>query len=168
MRKTLKEKDLSALWFDTLAGNAMGKGSERINMIYSTTGVHRCQRISDEVGAAVKKRDWGWTFKRGEVQSCRGKTEFASSWRQRGAAAARYEKLGRGVRMIDCAEIGGRSGARRKHYNEERPHSSLGYLTPSEFARRVAALRSPTAPCDAPLAPLLGSQAMQSGGSSVV
>ena len=35
----------------------------------------------------------------------------------------------------------------REEYNEERPHSSLGYLAPREFARRVAALRSPTAPC---------------------
>ncbi len=35
----------------------------------------------------------------------------------------------------------------REEYNEERPHSSLGYLTPREFARRIAALRSPTAPC---------------------
>jgi putative transposase len=31
----------------------------------------------------------------------------------------------------------------RREYNEERPHSSLGYLTPAEFA----ALRSPSAPC---------------------
>ena len=37
-------------------------------------------------------------------------------------------------------------GAWRKEYNEERPHSSLGYLAPREFALRVAALRSPTAP----------------------
>jgi len=35
----------------------------------------------------------------------------------------------------------------REEYNEERPHSSLGYLTPREFAWRIAALRSPTAPC---------------------
>jgi len=25
----------------------------------------------------------------------------------------------------------------RRHYNEERPHSSLGYLTPREFAERI-------------------------------
>jgi len=30
-------------------------------------------------------------------------------------------------------------GAWRKEYNEERPHSSLGYRTPREFAREVAA-----------------------------
>jgi len=35
----------------------------------------------------------------------------------------------------------------KEEYNEERPHSSLEYLTPREFARHVAALRSPTAPC---------------------
>ena len=31
----------------------------------------------------------------------------------------------------------------REEYNEERPHSSLGYETPAAFARRMAALRSP-------------------------
>jgi len=39
-------------------------------------------------------------------------------------------------------------GAWKKEYNEERPHSSLGYVVPREFARRIAALRSPTAPCE--------------------
>ena len=33
----------------------------------------------------------------------------------------------------------------KKKYNEERPHSSLGYFTPAGFARRIAALRPPTA-----------------------
>ena len=35
----------------------------------------------------------------------------------------------------------------KKEYNEERPHSSLGYFTPAGFARRIAALRPPTADC---------------------
>jgi putative transposase len=26
----------------------------------------------------------------------------------------------------------------RRHYNTQRPHSSLGYLTPAEFAAKVA------------------------------
>lgn len=33
----------------------------------------------------------------------------------------------------------------RKHYNEERPHSSLGYRTPSDFAQACSALRAPQA-----------------------
>ena len=34
----------------------------------------------------------------------------------------------------------------RKHYNDVRPHSSLGYLTPAEFAaqRHPAAIRQAT------------------------
>ncbi len=59
-------------------------------------------------------------------------------------------------------------GAWRREYNEERPHSSLGYLAPREFARRIAALRSPTAPCAPQFAPLPEAEAMQSGDSSVV
>jgi putative transposase len=35
----------------------------------------------------------------------------------------------------------------KEEYNEERPHSSLGNVPPRVFARRIAALRSPTAPC---------------------
>jgi putative transposase len=53
-------------------------------------------------------------------------------------------------------------GAWRKEYNEERPHSSLGYLAPREFARRVVA------PCEPQLAPLPGREAMQLGDSTVV
>jgi putative transposase len=26
----------------------------------------------------------------------------------------------------------------RQHYNEERPHSSLGYLSPAQYARQAA------------------------------
>lgn len=33
----------------------------------------------------------------------------------------------------------------KEEYNEERPHSSLGYVPPAKFARRIAALRPPTA-----------------------
>ena len=55
----------------------------------------------------------------------------------------------------------------REEYNQERPHSSLGYLTPAEFAHRVGALRSPTAPCEPQLGPLQGS-AMPQGQASVV
>ena len=56
----------------------------------------------------------------------------------------------------------------KKEYNEERPHSSLGYLTPQEFARRDAALRSPTAPYAPHLAPLSGAEPRPSGDSRVV
>lgn len=56
----------------------------------------------------------------------------------------------------------------RKEYNEERPHSSLGYETPSAFARRMAALRSPTAPCAPPFGTNPEAEAMSSGGPNVV
>ena len=59
-------------------------------------------------------------------------------------------------------------GAWRKEYNEERPHSSLGYLAPREFARRVAALRSPKAPCEPQLGPRPKAEVMQLGDPSVV
>jgi putative transposase len=56
----------------------------------------------------------------------------------------------------------------RKEYNEERPHSSLRCRTPAEFVQQIAALRSPTTPCEPPFAPLPESEAMPSGDSSVV
>lgn len=56
----------------------------------------------------------------------------------------------------------------RKEYNEERPHSSLGYATPAAFARRMAALRSPTAPCAPPFGTNPEAKAMSLGGSNVV
>ncbi len=42
---------------------------------------------------------------------------------------------------------GEKIGAWKEEYNEERPHSSLKYMAPREFVRRVGALRSPAAPC---------------------
>lgn len=56
----------------------------------------------------------------------------------------------------------------RREYNEERPHSSLGYLTPSEFARRVRAREAEAlaSPGSAVLAP--PGEATVSGELSVV
>lgn len=56
----------------------------------------------------------------------------------------------------------------REEYNEERPHSSLGYVAPAAFARRMAALRSPTAPCAPPFGTNPEAEAMNSGGPNVV
>ncbi len=56
----------------------------------------------------------------------------------------------------------------REEYNEERPHSSLGYLAPREFARRIAALRSPTAPCDRQCGERKEAEVMCSGDFDVV
>jgi len=54
--------------------------------------------------------------------------------------------------FVDLADARERIEGWRVDYNTVRPHSSLGYQTPVEFAHRAAALRSPTAPS----APLLG------------
>ena len=56
----------------------------------------------------------------------------------------------------------------RKEYNEERPHSSLGYVAPCEFARRMAALQSPTAPSAPPFGPNPQAKTASLGGSNVV
>ena len=59
-------------------------------------------------------------------------------------------------------------GVWKEEYNGERPHSSLGYLPPREFARRVAALRSPTAPCAPQLEEPVEVKVMSSGDLGVV
>lgn len=56
----------------------------------------------------------------------------------------------------------------KEEYNEERPHSSLRYLTPREFARRIAALRSPTAPSALQFGEGRGTEVMSSGELTVV
>ena len=68
----------------------------------------------------------------------------------------------------DLFEARAKIGAWKEEYNEERPHSSLGYLAPREFARRVAALRSPTAPCAPQLAGLVEAEIMSSEDFGVV
>jgi putative transposase len=56
----------------------------------------------------------------------------------------------------------------QEEYNEERPHSSLGYLAPREFARRMAALQPPTAACEPQCGEQHGAEVMFSGGLAVV
>ncbi len=75
---------------------------------------------------------------------------------------------GRPVQNAFVESFHGKLRAWKKEYNEERPHSSLGYLAPREFARRVAALRSPTAPCAPQLGELGEAKVMSSGDSGVV
>jgi putative transposase len=48
----------------------------------------------------------------------------------------------------------------RAHYNHYRPHSSLADRTPAAFAQQMAALRSPTAPCEPPFAPRIEAGAL--------
>jgi putative transposase len=65
-------------------------------------------------------------------------------------------------------EARARIAAWKQEYNEERPHSSLGYLAPREFARRIAALRSPTAPCERQFEERKEAEVMSSGDFGVV
>jgi len=56
----------------------------------------------------------------------------------------------------------------KKKYNEERPHSSLGYVPPAVYARRIAALRPPTADSAPQFGKRQEAKVMNSGVSSVV
>jgi len=56
----------------------------------------------------------------------------------------------------------------REEYNEEGPHSSLGYVAPAEFARRMAALRSPRATSVPPFGSQPSSDVKISGSAGVV
>jgi hypothetical protein len=64
--------------------------------------------------------------------------------------------------FTDLADARRRIEAWRVDYNAVRPHSSLGYLTPAEFAQRAAALRSPTVPCAPRLTPVPALRAPES------
>jgi putative transposase len=56
--------------------------------------------------------------------------------------------------FLDLRDAQDRIETWRVDHNAVRPHSSLGYLTPEEFAHRAAVLRSPTAPSALLLAPV--------------
>jgi len=60
-------------------------------------------------------------------------------------------------------EARGKIGAWRKEYNEQRPHSSLGYRTPAEFARLAFSSPGSVPPCGTP-----PSEALRSGSEGVV
>ena len=57
--------------------------------------------------------------------------------------------------FMNLAEAEWFARRRKEEHNEERPHSSLGYQTPSEFATQCAASAAvATCPTDTPLPPL--------------
>jgi putative transposase len=68
----------------------------------------------------------------------------------------------------NLSEARAKIAAWKEEYNEERPHSSLGYLALGEFARRISALRSPTAPCAPKFEELTEGKVMSSGEFDVV
>ena len=49
----------------------------------------------------------------------------------------------------------------RRHYNEVRPHSSLGYLTPAEFAARIRKQDAASRPATGRSAAVCGASALQ-------
>lgn len=56
----------------------------------------------------------------------------------------------------------------KEEYNEERPHSSLGNVPPAKFARRIAALRPPTADSAPQFGERTEQEVMSSGDFGVV
>jgi putative transposase len=49
----------------------------------------------------------------------------------------------------------------RRHYNEVRPHSSLGYLTPAEFAARIGSQDAALRPATGRIAAVCGAFALR-------
>ena len=49
----------------------------------------------------------------------------------------------------------------REHYNHQRPHRWLADLAPAAFAAQMAALGSPTAPCEPPFASPIQSRCLE-------
>jgi len=75
--------------------------------------------------------------------------------------------------FLDLEDARRKIGSWREHYNELRPHGSLGRLTPREFAARSGSLQSPEAHQEqersprAPCAPLSGESEQLKGRAGV-